>query len=233
MSKVEIIVLNEEDAKTAEAYGADRLELVSAMTEGGLTPSYGIIKTVVQSVKIPVMVMVRPHSFSFVYRNDEWVAIREDIKIMKELGAAGIVFGAINNQQKVDFDMLSMVLEEAKGLSVTFHRAIDETNSLEAYQSLCHSSYKVDRILTSGGKPAAHEGLDILKRMIEESQKSANSPTIMPGSGLSANNIEYIHDQLHAAEYHFGSAVRIDGDFSNRINGVEIEKVRKKLVNRY
>lgn len=230
MSKIEIIVLNEEDAKTAEAYGADRLELVSAMTEGGLTPSYGIIKTVVQSVKIPVMVMVRPHSFSFVYRKDEWGAIREDIKIIKELGAAGIVFGAINNKGKVDFDMLSMVLEEAKGLSVTFHRAIDQTNPIEAYRSLCQSPCHVDQILTSGGKPAALEGLDSLKQMIEESQKSLNSPTIMPGSGLSAKNIGYIHDQLQAAEYHFGSAVRIDGDFHNRINGDEIQKI-KRMVN--
>ncbi|MBO0959734.1 copper homeostasis protein CutC [Neobacillus sp. MM2021_6] len=229
MSKVEIIVLNAEDARTAEAYGADRLELVSAMTEGGLTPSHGIMKTVVRSVKIPVMVMVRPHSFSFVYRKEEWEAIREDIKIIKELGAAGMVFGAINDQQKVDFDMLSMVLEEAKGLSVTFHRAIDETNSLEAYHSLCQSPFKVDRILTSGGRPTVSEGLDSVKKMINVSQTSKDNPIIMPGSGLSVNNIEYIHNQLHAAEYHFGSAVRKDADFHNQINGDEIQKIKKIL----
>ena len=166
MSKVEIIVLNGEDARTAEAYGADRLELVSAIAEGGLTPSYGIIKTVVESVKIPVMVMVRPHSYSFVYRKDEWDAIRQDIKVIKELGAAGIVFGALTEKQTVDFDMLSMVLEEAKGLSITFHRAIDETDSLEVYKSLCQSPYHVNRILTSGGKPTVQEGLYSLKRMM-------------------------------------------------------------------
>ncbi|QCJ41352.1 copper homeostasis protein CutC [Bacillus sp. S3] len=229
MSKVEIIVLNDEDAKTAEAYGADRLELVSAMTEGGLTPSYGIIKTVVQSVKIPVMVMVRPHSFSFMYRKDEWGAIRQDIQAVKQLGAAGIVFGALTEKQSIDFDMLAMVVEEAKGLSVTFHRAIDETNPIVTYQSLCQSPYHVDRILTSGAKPTAKEGLDSLKKMIEESKKSANYPAIMPGSGLSTENIQSIHGQLQAAEYHFGSAVRIGGDFRNRINGDEIQKINRMV----
>jgi len=226
MSRVEIIVLNDEDARTAEAYGADRLELVSAIAEGGLTPSYGIIKSVVQSVKVPVMVMVRPHSYSFVYRKDEWNAIRQDIKMIKELGAAGIVFGALTEKQTIDFDILAMVAEEAKGLSITFHRAIDQTNSLETYQTLNH----VDRVLTSGGKSTVGEGLDCLKRMFEESKKSADLPTIMPGSGLSANNIASIHEQLQAAEYHFGSAVRIGGDFRNRINGEEIQKIKKILL---
>lgn len=229
MSRVEIIVLIDEDARTAEANGADRLELVSAIAEGGLTPSYGVIKTVVQSVKIPVMVMVRPHSYSFVYRKDEWEAMRQDIKVIKELGAAGIVFGVLTEKQTVDFDMLSMVLEEAKSLSVTFHRAIDQTNSLATYQSLCQSPYHVDRILTSGGKPTVDEGLDSLKRMLAESQKSKDRPTIMPGSGLSANNIASIHEQLQAAEYHFGSAVRIDGDFRNRIKGDEIQKIKRMV----
>lgn len=75
MSKIEAIVLNEEDAKTAEAYGADRLELVSAIAEGGLTPSYGTIKQVVKSVQIPVMVMVRPHSYHYNYQQSEWATL--------------------------------------------------------------------------------------------------------------------------------------------------------------
>lgn len=230
MSKVEIIVLNEEDAKTAEANGADRLELVSAIAEGGLTPSYGTIKTVVKSVEIPVMVMVRPHSYSFEYRKSEWDAIREEIKIIQELGAAGIVFGGLTEKHTVDFDILAMVLEEAQGLSVTFHRAIDQTDALEAYKSLCHAPYHVDRILTSGGKPKVLEGLDPLKRMLTESKKIPDQPIIMPGSGLSFSNIESIHKQLQASEYHFGSAVRINGDFRNQINGDEIQKI-KRMVN--
>jgi copper homeostasis protein len=181
-------------------------------------------------VKIPVMVMVRPHSYSFVYRKDEWDAIREDIKMIQELGAAGIVFGALNEKQAVDVDILAMVLKEAKGLSVTFHRAIDQADSQEVYKSLCHSPYHVDRILTSGGKATVLEGLEPLKGMVAESRKSSNQPIIMPGSGLTSSNIESVHEQLQASEYHFGSAVRIGGEFRNRINEDEIQRI-KRIVN--
>ncbi|MCL6572127.1 MAG: copper homeostasis protein CutC [Bacillus sp. (in: Bacteria)] len=229
MSLVEIIVLNEEDGRTAEAYGADRLELVSAIDEGGLTPSFGKIKMVVQSVEIPVMVMVRPHSYSFVYQKEEWNSIKEEIKIIQELGAAGIVFGALTNKQTVDFELLAMVKEEAKELSVTFHRAIDETDPLVIYKALCQSPYHVDRILTSGGKPVALAGIENLKSMVIESQQAINSPIIMPGSGLSLNNIGYIHNVVQAQEYHFGSAVRFDGNFSNPIDGDELQRIKDTL----
>lgn len=231
MSKVEIIVMNQEDAKMAEAYGADRLELVSAMSEGGLTPSYGTIKTVVQSVNIPVMVMLRPHSFSFVYEKAEWAAIKENIKINRELGTAGIVFGALTKEKRLDKEIIAMVLKEAKGLSVTFHRAIDEAaDPLGIYQSLLESPFPVNRILTSGGKPTVSEGIETIKRMIEGSKKQPNPITIMPGSGLTLSNIGFIHQHLQAAEYHFGSAVRKEGDFRKQLDGDKIQKI-KCIVN--
>ncbi len=229
MSLVEVIVLKQEDAQAAESNGADRLELVSAMSEGGLTPSYGTIKTVVKSVTIPVMVMIRPHSYSFVYRKKEWDAMKEDIKMVKELGAAGIVFGALTDHKTVDNELLAMVVEEAKGLSVTFHRAIDETDPLETYKSLCQSPFKMDRILTSGGKRSAPEALDTIQKMIAVSQETQSHPIIIPGAGLNLDNIEFIHKKLRAKEYHFGSAVRIDGDFNNRICGDAIQRI-KSLV---
>jgi len=230
MSLVEVIVLNQEDSQTAEAYGADRLELVAAIAEGGLTPSYGTIKTVVQSVSIPVMVMLRPHSYSFVYRKKEWEAMREDMKRIQELGAAGIVFGALTEQHTVDFEMLALILEEANGLSVTFHRAIDETDPWKTCQSLCQSPFHIDRILTSGGKQSVPDGLDTIKRMMKETQITENPPIIMPGAGLNADNIGWIHQQLHAAEYHFGSAVRGNGDFKNPIRGDVLQQI-KRIVN--
>lgn len=227
MSKVEIIVLNEEDAKIAESYGADRLELVSAIGEGGITPSYGAIKRVTKSVTIPVMVMIRPHSHSFVYRKDEWNMMKEDIRIVQELGAAGIVFGALTKENSVDFDILSMVLEEAKGLSVTFHRAIDEANPLEIYDSISAFSHPIDRILTSGGKPTVYEGIDTLSLLINSSKKIMKSPIIMPGSGLDLININVLHQKLKAREYHFGSGVRFNGDFQHSIDGNKIQKIKE------
>lgn len=230
MSKIEVIVLNEEDAKVAEANGADRLELVSAIGEGGLTPSYGAIKGVVDSVEIPVMVMIRPHSFSFVYQKEEWRMMREDIRMVRELGAAGIVFGALTAGKLVDFDILAMVLKEASDLSVTFHRAIDEVDPLDTYHSLCASPHSIDRILTSGGKPTVMKGIDTLRHLVRDSVNAHDKPVIMPGSGLDLNNIEFIHQTLQAREYHFGSGVRVEGDYRRPIDEKKLQKM-KGIVN--
>jgi copper homeostasis protein len=226
MSKVEVIVLNQEDAKIAEAYGADRLELVSAISEGGLTPSYGTIKRVVNSVNTPVMVMIRPHSHSFVYQKEELDVMREDIKIVRELGAAGIVFGALNEDGLVDLPILEMVVKEAGSMSVTFHRAIDESKPLEIYKSLCHSGLKINQVLTSGGKPTVMEGLNTLRNLVEDSVNGTAKPVIMPGSGLNINNIEFIHETLQADQYHFGSGVRSNGDFRHSIDGNILQKIK-------
>ncbi|WP_453990268.1 copper homeostasis protein CutC [Bacillus nitroreducens] len=227
---IEVIVQNREDAVTAEAHGASRLELVSAMTEGGLTPSYGTIKDVVQAVSIPVHVMVRPHSYSFTYSDDDKRVIIEDVKMCKELGAAGIVFGSLMENGEIDEDFLEKVIEAANGLKITFHRAIDEArDTIEAYQSLQKYSEHVQTVLTSGGAPKAFDGIDKLQKMLALS-KEKPSPAVMPGSGLSHNNMIELHEILHATEYHFGSAVRINGKFSKPINGNTIEKI-KELIN--
>ncbi len=226
---IEIIVQNVEDAKLAEKNGANRLELVTAMTEGGLTPSYGVIKEVVQNVSIPVHVMVRPHGYSFTYSEYDKRVILEDVKMIKKLGAAGIVFGSLTEDREIDVSFLEKVIESANGMKITFHRAIDEARDiLEAYKTLQHYSDSIQTILTSGGEATALAGVENLASMIElASQKS--SPVIMPGSGLSHNNIVELHEQLHATEYHFGSAVRINGKFSEPINGNTIQKIKELL----
>ncbi|MEH7238210.1 copper homeostasis protein CutC [Bacillus sp. JJ1562] len=223
---IEIIVQNANDAKLAEEYGANRLELVTAMTEGGLTPSYGIIQDVVQAVSIPVHVMVRPHGYSFTYSEDDKRVILEDIKICKELGAAGIVFGSLAENGEIDEAFLEKVIEAAGGMKITFHRAIDEAKDIiEAYKTLQKYSDSIQTVLTSGGAQKALDGVENLKAMLALSREKS-SPVIMPGSGLSHNNIVELHQELHATDYHFGSAVRINGKFSEPINGNTIKKIR-------
>ncbi|KKI89639.1 copper homeostasis protein CutC [Bacillus sp. SA1-12] len=231
MSKLEVIVLNEQDAEMAEAYGADRLELVTAIGEGGLTPSYGVIKRVVNRVNIPVMVMIRPHSHSFVYQKEEWDVMREDIKMAKELGASGIVFGGLTAKGSVDFSILEMVVKEAGSMSVTFHRAIDEAMPIEIYKSLCESGLKINQVLTSGGRPNVMEGLQTLRDLVEDSVNGTDKPVIMPGSGLGLHNIEFVHETLQAPYYHFGSGVRKNGDFRYTIDGGILERI-KEIVTR-
>ncbi|WP_042470581.1 copper homeostasis protein CutC [Bacillus ndiopicus] len=229
MSKIEAIVLNEEDAKIAEAYGADRLELVSAINEGGLTPSYGTIKQVVNSVHIPVMVMVRPHSYSYQYNQIDWAVMQEDIRIIKELGAAGIVFGALTTEQAIDYDMLAKVIGEIGDLSITFHRAIDEANTFDLYKSLCQSPYRINQVLTSGGQSNVMQGQSTIQALIQHSSEQLNRPIIMPGSGLNAENITDIHEALQAQFYHFGSGIRKERDFAQSIDPRALVQIKKIL----
>ncbi|MBM7585933.1 copper homeostasis protein [Bacillus pakistanensis] len=231
MSELEVIVLNEEDARVAEASGADRLELVTAIGEGGLTPSYNVIDKVVNRVKIPVQVMVRPHSFSFVYSETDIQQMRKDIEIVKQIGANGIVFGSLTENGELNTSMLKQVLEFSDGLSVTFHRAIDEANDPVAlYKDLQSSHMKVDRILTSGGAANVRMGLQKLKAMLESQQNGG--PTVMPGAGLTLDNIEDIHGELKAREYHFGSGVRKQNHFQFGIEPKKIEEIKGIITQR-
>ncbi len=226
---LEIIVQDAVDARMAEEHGANRIELVTAMTEGGLTPSYGIIKDVVQAVSIPVHVMIRPHGYSFTYSEDDKHVILEDINVCKELGATGIVFGSLTESGEIDEAFLEKVIEAADGMKITFHRAIDEAKDIiEAYKTLQKYSDSIQTVLTSGGAPKALEGVENLKTMLELANEKP-SPVVMPGSGLSHNNIVELHEKVHATEYHFGSAVRINGKFSEPINGNTIKTIKELL----
>lgn len=225
MMEIEIIVQNGRDAVEAEKYGADRLELVSAIGEGGLTPSYGAMKQVFESVSIPVYTMIRPHSNSFIYDDVDFEIIEQDVKQLVELGGKNIVFGALNEDRTVDERLLEKVMNISPDLEITFHRAFDETASvMDAYQTLTKYSEQVKSILTSGGAENCSAGKEALRSLVEESKKS-NGPQIMPGAGLNVENIADIHKVVQANQYHFGTAARLQNSFANGID----EQIIKKL----
>lgn len=229
MMQVEFIVLNSQDAIEAEKKGADRLELVSAIGEGGLTPSYGTIKQVLGSVSIPVYIMVRPHSNNFYYDESDFKIIKEDIKQIIALGGKNIVFGALNEDDSINEDMLKQVIEIAPEAEITFHRAFDETFSvMDAYQTLVKYKDHVKSILTSGGKDNCLLGKESLCKLVEESKKE-NGPVIMPGAGLSTLNIKEIHSIVQADQYHFGKAVRKDQLFANGFDQSVISEIQHIL----
>ncbi|MBU5468644.1 copper homeostasis protein CutC [Virgibacillus sp. MSJ-26] len=223
--KIEVITLNKEDTLQAEKLGADRVELVSAMLEGGLTPSYGTIKNVLNSVNIPVQIMIRPHSYGFVYDQKDWKTMKEDISAIKELGGNRIVFGAITEQGEVDEKLLNKVIEHAPDFDITFHRAFDHVSSqVEAYKVLNQYKKNVKRILTSGGKDKAENATSELHELVKLSKK-LNGPSILVGSGVSPDNLAHLHKEIGASEYHIGSGVRIDRDMSKALSSEEIAKV--------
>lgn len=224
---LEVIATTVEDAKRAERGGADRIELISGILEGGVTPSYGLIDAVVKAVSIPVNVMVRPHSQSFCYTADDLRVMREDIRVIRESGAAGIVLGILTPQGRVDTAALEELLAEAEGLDVTFHRAFDEAaDQLEAARVLLHYP-QVRRILTSGGQQSALDGAERIAELVR--MTAGTHLSIMAGSGLTLTTMADVIRSTGVAEVHFGTGVREDGQALKPVDEAKVAAVKAAL----
>lgn len=223
---IEIIGMSVEDAKAIQRCGADRIELVSALTEGGLTPSFGLIESVVKSVNIPVNVMIRHHAKSFVYSEEDIAIMEKDIEIVKSLGANGVVFGSLDINNNIDEKSLKRLLDKCMGLDVTFHKAIDETNVLDSLNTL--NKYKsITNILTSGGKGNIKDNSQIIKEMINKSEHI----NILLGGGLGFNNIEEVKDTTNATDFHFGTAIRVDNNPFGEVDEAKLKEL-VKIINK-
>lgn len=230
--QLEVIVQNAEEAEMAEAYGADRVELVSAIKEGGLTPSFGTIKQTAERTNLSVLAMLRPHSWSFQYSAEDLAVILEDLNIMKKAGVTGIVFGCLTAEGQLDHAVLERVLKEAGGMEVTFHRAFDELEDLEkGYREIAHYFPAVTRILTSGGEPTAVSAKAEAKlARLTALQHELHGPVIMPGAGITIATIQKLHQRVGAEEYHVGSGARLDSDYSRPLQEAKINKLLALLT---
>ncbi|QOS97701.1 copper homeostasis protein CutC [Brevibacterium sp. JNUCC-42] len=224
---LEVIATTLDDAKRAEAGGADRLELITSIVEGGLTPSYGLIKNVVNQVKIPVHVMVRPHSQSFVYTSDDIKVMQQDIQIIRELGATGVVLGTLTRDNQIDYRALETLLEETGDMHVTFHRAFDEVeNQLEALEQLL--GYKqIDHILTSGGQSSALHAVDQIKTLVERT--TSTHLTILAGAGLTIDTVPTFAKETGVREVHFGTGVRQNGQALKPVDTELVTLLKSRL----
>lgn len=186
------------DALEAEKRGADRIELCDNLSQGGTTPSYGTIKVALSTLKIPVFPIIRPRGGDFYYTPDEIEVIKEDIKVCKSLGAKGVVLGLLTKDKKIDFEVLSQLVELAKPMEVTFHKAIDELEDPTlVIDELINIGVK--RILSSGTKPTALEGKDMLNKMIE---KAGDSLTIVVAGKVTKEILPEVSNLIPAKEYH-------------------------------
>lgn len=224
MMKIEVIVQNVNDAIEAEKLGADRLELVTAIDEGGLTPTFEVMKDVLQHVTIPVQIMIRPHSKSFHYSEDAMENVLTRIQDVISAGGDRIVFGAITEDGTVDQRAIETITRAYPALDITFHKAFDEvTDQIEAYRVL-QKYPQIKRILTSGGASNCMEGKNQLKALRELSE-NGEGPVIMPGAGLSPENIQLIHKHVKADEYHFGRAVRVKDSYDHSLSKHALETI--------
>lgn len=206
---LEVIATCAEDAVVAEAHGADRLELITAVTEGGLTPGIGLVRQVVKSVNIPVHVMVRPHSRSFLYSEADIRTMEEETRAIEDAGASGIVFGALTADRQIDEAALARILAVSGGMNVTFHRAFDELRSLPEGLNTLLRYPRVNRVLTSGGPFPAPQAASEIRQLVELAYGSAL--VILAGYGLTLETVDRFITETKVSEVHFGSDIRFGG----------------------
>ncbi|GGE63054.1 copper homeostasis protein CutC [Priestia taiwanensis] len=225
--KLEVIATTVEDAIIAQQHGADRLELVTGMKEGGLTPSYATIKQVVKAVDIPVHVMIRPHSRSFYYNEYDVMTMIEDIEMAKQLGAHGIVLGGLRADNTIDEELLQRFLRHSGDMNVTFHRAFDEARDVYEAIEVLKQYPQITHILTSGGQTSVLQAVAIMKELLIRTQDT--TLTILAGSGLSLDTIEDFIRETNIQEVHFGSGVRINNDALTTIDPIKLQQLKRML----
>lgn len=227
---LEVIATSVEDAIAAERAGADRLELCAALTEDGLTPSLGLVEAVLSVVNIPVHVIVRPHNLGFHYSAEDLAVMQGDIAHIKRVGAAGIVIGTLTEDLMIDEKALTQLLEEAEGMQVTFHRAFDAVvDQFTALQTLL-TYPQITRVLTSGAAEKAVDAIPQLKQLLALVENKG--PTILVGSGITAENMAYLLEETSAKEIHIGSGARRNRSFREPVDEQVIQYLKSMLGSR-
>ncbi|MBK5213182.1 MAG: copper homeostasis protein CutC [Flavobacteriaceae bacterium] len=182
---VEICANSFESASAAQLAGANRIELCTELSFGGLTPSHGLLEKVILELNIPTHVLIRPRSGNFNYSEDEFDVMLRDIAFCKRIGCAGIVSGFLTSENKIDLIKTVQLIAASEGMEFTFHRAFDWVeNPIEELQNLI--DLKVNRLLSSGQKPTAIEGISLLKELQHIAKDEIE---IMPGGGINLENV--------------------------------------------
>jgi copper homeostasis protein len=197
---LEISVESLDSAVAAERGGANRIELCANLSVGGLTPSEQLMRDTRAAVRLPIFAMIRPRDENFVYIASELAHMRSEIALAKFCGMDGLVFGILHEDNTVNVEHTRELVELARPLPVTFHRAFDETPDLHAaLESIISAG--ATRILTSGGKPNALEGARVLADLV----RAANCRIkILPGGGINPTNLRKIVSLTGVSEFHSG-----------------------------
>jgi copper homeostasis protein len=197
---VEVCVDSMDSAIAAERGGANRLELCGSLVEGGVTPSAALIATARQKISIGLHVMIRPRAGDFYYSADEFEVMRRDVLMAKQLGVGGVVFGILDADANIDIQKTRALVDLARPLKVTYHRAFDM--SADLFRSLEQvMETGADRILTSGGAQTAVAGAATVRRLIEQAGKRA---VIMACGGINNQNVQAVVKETAVREIHVG-----------------------------
>ena len=195
---IEICLEDVQSVIAARKGGADRVELCSDLFEGGLTPTIGTVRTALKAASIPINCMIRPRGGDFCYSDIEFEVMKQDVMAFKEAGVNGIVFGILTPEGDVDMKRSREIINLARPLAVTFHRAFDMTRDpYKALEDLIELG--VDRVLTSGQEATVPEGAGLLAELVK---LAGDRIIVMPGCGITERNFDRIRRQIGAKEYH-------------------------------
>jgi copper homeostasis protein len=198
---IEICVEGIDGLVAAQQAGADRVELCASLVEGGLTPSLGTVRRSLAVATIPFHVIIRPRGGDFLYSALEFETMLEDVRALKTLGVAGVVFGCLTADGAIDEPRMRALVEAARPMSTTCHRAFDMTADYRAaVEALVRAG--VDRVLTSGQRDSALEGVDILADTVAAARGRLK---IMACGALDAENIAVVRRRSGADELHFAA----------------------------
>lgn len=209
---LEACVDSVESALAAQAGGADRVELCEDLLEGGTTPSTGMIEVCRERLRIPMHVLVRPRGGDFVYTDIELEVMQRDIAVARRVGAAGVVFGALQPDGTIDVERTRALMAVSRPMSVTFHRAFDFTPDADAALDTL-MQLGVERVLTSGQAPTAVLGLQTLQRLVTRAEGRI---AILAGGGLSEENIAKVAESTGIREVHVRATALLESPASFR-----------------
>ena len=209
--KTELCAYSVEACRIASTLGVNRVELCASPAEGGVTPSVATIERVAEIKGLDLSVMIRPRGGDFLYSDDEFQTMLQDIDHARKAGATGVVFGILTADGKVDIERTRTLVDASKGMETTFHRAVDMTDDYEAAVEAIIAA-GCDRILTSGGYDKAIDGIDNIRRAVEI---SCGRIEIMAGSGVVAANAQALKDTGVDA-LHFSAKKMVAGGMEYR-----------------
>lgn len=199
MRFIEVCCATVDDVITARKGGASRVELCQAIGADGVTPSLGMIELAVKAAAdMPVNVLIRPREGNFVYSPFEVETMIKDIEACKKYGVSGVVIGALTPEREIDITITQLLIDAARGMNITFHRAFDSCKKpIKALNELIELG--CDHLLTSGQAATAYEGRELLAQLVNH---SSGRITIMPGGGINPDNIAIIEEYTKATEFH-------------------------------
>lgn len=213
---LEICIDSVDSGIIAEAAGADRLELCDNLYEGGTTPSLGTIRLARKEISIPINIIIRPRGGDFLYNDIELAIMAEDIRIAREEGVNGVVIGLLSPEGKIDIEKAKKLIDIARPMSVTFHRAFDMTpDPFKSLEDVIATG--ADRLLTSAHENWVYNNAGLIKELI---QKAGIRVVIMPGAGINENNIADIINKTDAMELHVTGHKTVESKMVFRKSGI-------------